>query len=134
MMGPTHVIASPPDGGERKKPSCEGSAVSLIGRRLSTNWGDVIHRGYDVLEVVAMRPGKAGSRRWWWSPSSDRRSRLDGRAGLDLQARNGLGVGITLFESEGTMRRRDEALNRMNPGQSGARSSVEFFEVPVNTL
>jgi hypothetical protein len=46
----------------------------------------------------------------------------------------GKGVGITLFESEDAMHRGDEVLNAMNPGMSGSRSSVEFFEVPVDTL
>jgi hypothetical protein len=46
----------------------------------------------------------------------------------------GKGVGITLFESEEAMRRGDEALNAMNPGASERRTSVEFFEVPVETV
>ena len=45
----------------------------------------------------------------------------------------GKGVGVTLFESEDAMRRGDEALNQMNPS-GGSRTSVEFYEVPVNTL
>ena len=32
------------------------------------------------------------------------------------------------------MRRGDEALNAMNPGAAGARTGVEFYEVPVQTL
>jgi hypothetical protein len=32
------------------------------------------------------------------------------------------------------MRRGDEALNAMNPGASERRVSVEFFEVPVQTI
>ena len=47
---------------------------------------------------------------------------------------SGKGLGITLFESEEAMRRGDEALNEMNPGTSGSRTSVDFFEVPVQTL
>jgi hypothetical protein len=46
----------------------------------------------------------------------------------------GRGLGITLFESEEAMRRGDEALNAMNPGGGGRRMSVEFYEVPVQTL
>ena len=46
----------------------------------------------------------------------------------------GQGLGVTLFESEEAMRRGDEALNAMDPGPSGARASVEFYEVPVHTL
>ena len=47
---------------------------------------------------------------------------------------SGKGVGITLFESEDAMRRGDEALNGMNPGATERRTSVEFFEVPVETV
>ena len=46
----------------------------------------------------------------------------------------GKGVGITLFESEDAMRRGDETLNAMSPGGSERRTSVEFFEVPVQTV
>jgi hypothetical protein len=46
----------------------------------------------------------------------------------------GKGLGVTLFESEEEMRRGDEALNSMNPGGTERRTSVEFFEVPVQTV
>jgi hypothetical protein len=46
----------------------------------------------------------------------------------------GKGVGITLFESEDAMRRGDEALNAMSPGGTERRTSVEFYEVPVQTV
>jgi hypothetical protein len=46
----------------------------------------------------------------------------------------GKGVGITIFDSEDAMRRGDEALNAMSPGASERRTSVEFFEVPVQTI
>jgi hypothetical protein len=46
----------------------------------------------------------------------------------------GKGLGVTLFESEEAMRRGDEALNAMNPGGTERRTSVEFFEVPVQTV
>jgi hypothetical protein len=46
----------------------------------------------------------------------------------------GKGVGITLFDSEEAMRRGDETLNAMNPGGTERRTSVEFFEVPVETV
>ena len=46
----------------------------------------------------------------------------------------GKGLGITLFESEEAMRRGDEALNAMNPGTGERRTSVEFYEVPVQTV
>ena len=46
----------------------------------------------------------------------------------------GKGLGVTLFESEEAMRRGDEALNAMSPGTTETRTSVEFFEVPVQTV
>ena len=46
----------------------------------------------------------------------------------------GKGLGVTLFESEDAMRRGDEALNAMSPGGTERRTSVEFYEVPVETV
>jgi hypothetical protein len=60
---------------------------------------------------------------------------LEGTKMLMLVNReSGKGLGITLFESEDAMRRGDEALNAMNPGGTERRTSVEFFEVPVETV
>ena len=60
---------------------------------------------------------------------------LEGAKMLMLVNREtGKGLGVTLFESEEAMRRGDEALNAMNPGASERRTSVEFFEVPVQTI
>ena len=60
---------------------------------------------------------------------------LEGAKMLMLVNReSGKGIGITLFESEEAMRRGDEALNAMNPGGTERRTSVEFFEVPVETV
>ena len=60
---------------------------------------------------------------------------LEGAKMLMLVDRaSGKGVGITLFDSEEAMRRGDEALNAMNPGGTERRLSVEFFEVPVQTI
>jgi hypothetical protein len=60
---------------------------------------------------------------------------LEGAKMLMLVNREtGKGVGVTLFESEEAMRRGDQALNAMNPGASERRVSVEFFEVPVQTI
>ena len=60
---------------------------------------------------------------------------LEGAKMLMLVNRQtGKGVGITLFDSEEAMRRGDEALNAMSPGGSERRTSVEFFEVPVQTV
>lgn len=51
-----------------------------------------------------------------------------------VDRRSGKGIGITLFDDEAAMRRGDEALNAMDPGASERRVSVEFFEVPVQTV
>jgi hypothetical protein len=51
-----------------------------------------------------------------------------------INRETGKGLGVTLFESEEAMRRGDEALNAMNPGASERRTSVEFYEVPVQTV
>jgi hypothetical protein len=60
---------------------------------------------------------------------------LEGAKMLMLVNREtGQGVGITLFESEEAMRRGDEALNAMNPGAGERRTSVEFYEVAVQTI
>ena len=53
---------------------------------------------------------------------------------LLLVDRNSGGMlGVTLFESEAAMRRGDEAMNA-GPGNAGSRASVEFYEVPLDTL
>jgi hypothetical protein len=60
---------------------------------------------------------------------------LEGAKMLMLVNREtGKGLGVTLFESEEAMRRGDEALNAMNPGASERRTSVDFYEVPVQTV
>jgi hypothetical protein len=60
---------------------------------------------------------------------------LEGAKMLMLVNRQtGKGIGVTLFESEDAMRRGDEALNAINPGGSERRTSVEFYEVPVQTI
>ena len=60
---------------------------------------------------------------------------LEGAKMLMLINRDtGKGLGVTLFDSEEAMRRGDEALNAMNPGSGEQRTSVEFFEVPVQTV
>jgi hypothetical protein len=59
---------------------------------------------------------------------------LEGAKMLMLVNREtGKGLGVTLFESEEAMRRGDEALNAMQPGATERRTSVEFYEVPVQT-
>jgi hypothetical protein len=60
---------------------------------------------------------------------------LEGAKMLMLVNREtGKGVGITLFDDEDAMRRGDEALNAMDTGPTERRTSVEFFEVPVQTV
>jgi hypothetical protein len=60
---------------------------------------------------------------------------LEGAKMLMLVNReSGKGLGVTLFESEEAMRRGDEALNAMDPGASESRTSVEFYEVPIETV
>jgi hypothetical protein len=67
--------------------------------------------------------------------SGDTPPGLEGAKMLMLVNREtGKGLGITLFESEEAMRRGDEALNAMNPGGGERRTSVEFYEVPVQTV
>jgi hypothetical protein len=60
---------------------------------------------------------------------------LEGAKMLMLVNREtGRGLGVTLFDNEEAMRRGDMALNAMNPGASERRISVEFYEVPVQTV
>jgi hypothetical protein len=60
---------------------------------------------------------------------------LEGAKMLMLVDRaSGKGIGVTLFDSEEAMRRGDQALDAMNPGATERRTSVEFFEVPVQTV
>ena len=67
--------------------------------------------------------------------SADTPAGLEGAKMLMLVDReSGKGVGITLFENEQAMRRGDEALNAMNTRGTERRVSVEFFEVPVETV
>ena len=51
-----------------------------------------------------------------------------------INRETGRGLGVTLFESEDAMQRGDEALNAMSPGPTERRTSVEFYEVPVQTV
>ena len=60
---------------------------------------------------------------------------LEGSKMLMLVNREtGKGLGVTLFDTEEAMRRGDEALNAMSPGGTERRTSVEFYEVPVQTV
>jgi hypothetical protein len=51
-----------------------------------------------------------------------------------IDRQTGKGLGVTLFDSEEAMHRGDAALNAMSPGGSERRVSVEFYEVPVQTV
>ena len=51
-----------------------------------------------------------------------------------IDRQSGKGLGITLFETEQAMQRGDAALDAMNPGSTERRMSVEFYEVPVQTV
>ena len=67
--------------------------------------------------------------------SGDTPEGLEGAKMLMLVNREtGNGIGVTLFDSEKAMRRGDAALNAMSPGGSERRTSVEFYEVPVQTV
>jgi hypothetical protein len=67
--------------------------------------------------------------------SADAPAGLEGAKMLMLVDRqSGKGMGITLFDSEEAMRRGDEALNAMSAGPSERRTSVAFYEVPVQTI
>jgi hypothetical protein len=67
--------------------------------------------------------------------SGDTPEGLEGAKMLMLVNREtGKGLGVTLFDSEEAMRRGDAALNAMNPGANERRTSVDFYEVPVQTV
>lgn len=52
---------------------------------------------------------------------------------LLVNRESGDALGVALFDSENAMREGDRLLNA-GPGQAGSRSSVEFYEVPIDTL
>ena len=81
----------------------------------------------DIDEGIAMVRGEV--------ESDETRPGLEGAKMLMLVDRaTGKGLGITLFDSEQAMQRGDAALNAMSPGAGERRTSVEFFEVPVQTV
>jgi hypothetical protein len=57
----------------------------------------------------------------------------DARFLLLVDRESGGMLGVTLFDSEESMRKGDEAMNA-GPGNAGSRASVEFYEVPLHTL
>ncbi len=46
----------------------------------------------------------------------------------------GKSIGVVLFDSEEALKRGDEALNQMTPGEGSRRTSVEFYEVPIQQM
>jgi hypothetical protein len=67
--------------------------------------------------------------------SDETPSGLEGaRMMMLINRETGKGLGITLFDDEEAMRRGDAALNAMSPGATERRTSVEFYEVPVETV
>jgi hypothetical protein len=52
---------------------------------------------------------------------------------LLVDRKSGGMLGVTLFDTEEALRKGDEAMNA-GPGNAGSRSSVEFYEVPIDTL
>lgn len=52
-----------------------------------------------------------------------------------VDRKSGKSMGITFFDDEDGLKRGDEALNKMSPGDgSTRRSSVEFYEVPIQRM
>ena len=53
-----------------------------------------------------------------------------------VDRKSGKSMGITFFDDEEGMKRGDEALNKMSPGDEGTmrRASVEFYEVPIQRM
>ena len=53
-----------------------------------------------------------------------------------VDRKSGKSVGITFFDDEEGLKRGDEALNKMSPGEGSStrRSSVEFYEVPIQRM
>jgi hypothetical protein len=51
-----------------------------------------------------------------------------------INRENGKGIGLTFFENEDDLKRGDEALNNMNPGGGGRRTSVEVYEVAIQRM
>ena len=60
---------------------------------------------------------------------------LDGAKRLIMlvDRENGRGLGLTFFETEEDMRKGDQALNQMTPGdEAGKRTAVEMYEVGLD--
>ncbi len=53
---------------------------------------------------------------------------------LCVNRETGKQLGVMLFDSEEAMRRGDEPLNAMDPGENERRTSVDLYEVPVQNV
>ena len=51
-----------------------------------------------------------------------------------VDRKSGKSMGITFFDDEEGLKRGDEALNKMSPDGDTRRSSVEFYEVPIQRM
>ena len=119
---------SEPDG-----TAARGGAWRTLGSRTSSKLGRRMYARVATFERIP--PGRRRDRDGSRGGRRRHTAGLEGAKMLMLVNREtGKGLGVTLFESEEAMRRGDEALNAMNPGSSERRTSVEFFEVPVQTV
>lgn len=79
----------------------------------------------DVDEAIGMVRGQVAS--------GQRPPGLEGVKSMMMLVNrdSGKGMGLTFFETEDDLRQGDQALNNMNPGGGGRRTSVEVYEVAV---
>jgi hypothetical protein len=56
------------------------------------------------------------------------------RSMMLVDRQTGVGLGLTFFDDESSMRRGDQALNAMTPpaDMGGSRSSVEMYEIAID--
>jgi hypothetical protein len=68
--------------------------------------------------------------------SGERPPGLEDAKGLIMMVdrRSGKTIGITFFDDEEGLKRGDEALNNMSPEGPTGRTSVEFYEVPIQQM
>jgi hypothetical protein len=68
--------------------------------------------------------------------SGERPPGLEDAKGLIMMVdrRSGKTIGITFFDDEEGLKRGDEALNNMSPEGPTSRTSVEFYEVPIQQM
>ena len=68
--------------------------------------------------------------------SGSRPPGLEGAKGIMVMVdrTKGKSMGVVLFDSEEALKQGDEALNQMTPGEGSRRTSVEFYEVPIQQM